>query len=218
MRAPGSVGTLVRRPEDGSRRGDRHQPPDRGREGERSMGADPRDDAGGADRDDQPAPRAWAASYHDPGGSERPGGRPAVRLERAGAVCRSMARRPTSPASSTMPSRFALDLRVDRSPARSALSFAGKSLDIAPQLRRLPRGTLATLKVPLRCFADAGASVASVGTPDADRSGQWNAIRHPLGSGRGGRRNPWLVPIGRVRISGGSTSSLSLCGHAERNG
>jgi beta-glucosidase len=58
-----------------------------------------------------------------------------------------------------------LDLRVDQVGGPVRLSFAGKSLDIAPQLRRLPRGSLATLKVPLRCFADAGASVASVGTP-----------------------------------------------------
>lgn len=72
-----------------------------------------------------------------------------------------------------------LDVRVDQVRGPVRLSFAGKSLDIAPQLLRLPRGTLATLKVPLRCFADAGATVASVGTPmliEAD-SGTQFAIR-----------------------------------------
>lgn len=65
-----------------------------------------------------------------------------------------------------------LDVRVDRVGGPIRLAFAGKSLDIAPELRRMPRSELAILKVPLRCFADAGASVASVGTPmviEADR-------------------------------------------------
>ena len=69
-----------------------------------------------------------------------------------------------------------LDLRVDQVGGQVRLGFAGKSLDIAPLLRRMPRGALATLKVPLRCFADVGASVASVGTPmviEADRGTQF---------------------------------------------
>lgn len=45
------------------------------------------------------------------------------------------------------------------------LSFAGKTTDITNLLRALPPRKLATLKVPLRCFADKGATVNSVRTP-----------------------------------------------------
>ena len=58
-----------------------------------------------------------------------------------------------------------LDVRPEAVSGPLKLSFAGIALDIAPLLRGLPAGRLATLKVPLRCFADAGAKVQSVATP-----------------------------------------------------
>ncbi|MDL2339914.1 MAG: glycoside hydrolase family 3 N-terminal domain-containing protein, partial [Pseudomonadota bacterium] len=58
-----------------------------------------------------------------------------------------------------------LDVRPEALSGPLKLSFAGIALDIAPLLRGLPAGRLATLKVPLRCFADAGAKVQSVATP-----------------------------------------------------
>jgi beta-glucosidase len=45
------------------------------------------------------------------------------------------------------------------------LSFAGKSIDISRILKGQPTGKLVTVEVPLRCFADLGATVNAVTTP-----------------------------------------------------
>ena len=58
-----------------------------------------------------------------------------------------------------------LDVQPDAVPGPVSLSFAGQALDIGAMLRKLPSGRLSTLKIPLRCFADAGAKVTGVSTP-----------------------------------------------------
>ena len=58
-----------------------------------------------------------------------------------------------------------LDVAAYDIPGPVQLTFAGKSIDISRILRALPPGKLATAKVPLRCFANAGATVNAVGTP-----------------------------------------------------
>ena len=58
-----------------------------------------------------------------------------------------------------------LDLVANAVPSPVTLSFAGKSTDISRLLRALPAGKLGTVKIPLRCFADMGATVTGVGTP-----------------------------------------------------
>lgn len=58
-----------------------------------------------------------------------------------------------------------LELAAYAVPGPVQLAFAGKSLDISRILRALPPGKLVTAKIPLRCFADAGATVNAVGTP-----------------------------------------------------
>jgi beta-glucosidase len=46
-----------------------------------------------------------------------------------------------------------------------ALSFDGVALDIRPVLGGLPSNRVSTVKIPLRCFADAGADVREVAAP-----------------------------------------------------
>ena len=59
-----------------------------------------------------------------------------------------------------------LDLRPDAiGSGPLTLSFAGARFDIAKLLRNLPQGQLSTVKIPLRCFADAGAQVTAVTSP-----------------------------------------------------
>ncbi len=58
-----------------------------------------------------------------------------------------------------------LDLAAYAVPGPVQLTFAGKTLDISRILRALPPGKLATARIPLRCFANAGATVSAVGTP-----------------------------------------------------
>lgn len=58
-----------------------------------------------------------------------------------------------------------LDLAAYAVPGPVQLTFADKTLDISRILRALPPDKLATAKIPLRCFADAGATVNAVGTP-----------------------------------------------------
>ena len=53
--------------------------------------------------------------------------------------------------------------RVEGAPV--VLSFGGARLDISGKIADLPVGAPSTLRVPLRCFADAGADVTAVGTP-----------------------------------------------------
>ena len=45
------------------------------------------------------------------------------------------------------------------------LSLGGARLDISDKVTALPVGKPSSLIVPLRCFADAGATFAAVGTP-----------------------------------------------------
>ncbi|WP_308516518.1 glycoside hydrolase family 3 protein [Sphingomonas flavescens] len=58
-----------------------------------------------------------------------------------------------------------LDLAAYAVPGPVQLTFAGKSIDISRILRGMPPGKLATAKIPLRCFANVGATVNAVGTP-----------------------------------------------------
>jgi beta-glucosidase len=70
------------------------------------------------------------------------------------------------------------------------LSFAGQSTDLSRILHAQPLGKLVTVKVPLRCFSDGGATVSAVGTPlklEADkgtdlaiRSATIEAVGEPL--------------------------------------
>jgi beta-glucosidase len=59
-----------------------------------------------------------------------------------------------------------LDWRIDRlgrSPVH--LTLGGAKLDLTPALRRGKPGTVLQTRIPLRCFAAAGAKLASVGQP-----------------------------------------------------
>ncbi|HCF25110.1 MULTISPECIES: glycoside hydrolase family 3 protein [unclassified Novosphingobium] len=59
-----------------------------------------------------------------------------------------------------------LDWRIDRlgrSPVH--LTLGGAKLDLTPMLRRSKPGTVLQTRIPLRCFAQAGAKLASVGQP-----------------------------------------------------
>lgn len=59
-----------------------------------------------------------------------------------------------------------LDWRIDAAPAGPVtLALAGGVLDIAPQIKALPVGSMAKLEIPLACFAAAGGDLAHVGTP-----------------------------------------------------
>ncbi|MEO6114305.1 MAG: putative glycoside hydrolase [Sphingomicrobium sp.] len=58
-----------------------------------------------------------------------------------------------------------LEIQPDAVPGPVILSFARKTFDIGAMLRGLSQGRLSTLKIPLRCFANAGAGVNAVATP-----------------------------------------------------
>ena len=59
-----------------------------------------------------------------------------------------------------------IDWRIDQ-PATGPvlLSFGGAALDIQQAMRSLPTGTALQTRIPLRCFADAGAKFDMVGSP-----------------------------------------------------
>jgi beta-glucosidase len=59
-----------------------------------------------------------------------------------------------------------IDWRIDQ-PATGPvmLSFGGAALDIKPTMRALPTGTPTQTRIPLRCFAAAGAKLDAVGSP-----------------------------------------------------
>ncbi|MEO6224865.1 MAG: putative glycoside hydrolase [Sphingomicrobium sp.] len=57
-----------------------------------------------------------------------------------------------------------LDGRVDSlGPGPIAIGIANTRLDASAMLRALPQGRAVTLKIPLRCFADAGAKLSEAG-------------------------------------------------------
>ncbi|MEO6113945.1 MAG: exo 1,3/1,4-beta-D-glucan glucohydrolase [Sphingomicrobium sp.] len=61
-----------------------------------------------------------------------------------------------------------VDWRIDTPPSgRVSLDFGERAVDITPALRSAPSGTLVSTAVPLRCFVEAGADIARVGTPFA---------------------------------------------------
>lgn len=75
-----------------------------------------------------------------------------------------------APADFTRQLNNAFALRFDLVPAAVGtgamnVSFGTATFNVANLLRRLPTDKLATIKIPLRCFADAGAKVAAVDTP-----------------------------------------------------
>jgi beta-glucosidase len=59
-----------------------------------------------------------------------------------------------------------IDWRIDQ-PATGPvmLSFGGAALDIKPTMRALPTGVPTQTRIPLRCFAAAGAKLDVVGSP-----------------------------------------------------
>ncbi len=59
-----------------------------------------------------------------------------------------------------------IDWRIDqRNAAPVRLSFGGSTLDIAGLVAAAPLGTAIETRIPLHCFADAGADLAAVGEP-----------------------------------------------------
>ena len=59
-----------------------------------------------------------------------------------------------------------LDWRIDRqSSAPLPVSFGGAVLDLRRAVSDAPVGTPLQTRLPLRCFADAGANLAAVGSP-----------------------------------------------------
>ena len=59
-----------------------------------------------------------------------------------------------------------IDWRIDQPATGSVmLSFGGAALDIKPTMRALPTGTPTQTRIPLRCFAAAGAKLDAVGSP-----------------------------------------------------
>ncbi len=59
-----------------------------------------------------------------------------------------------------------IDWRIDR-PATGTvrLTFGGGTVDLQQTIRALPNGTATQTRIPLRCFADAGAKFDAVGSP-----------------------------------------------------
>lgn len=56
-----------------------------------------------------------------------------------------------------------IDWRIDAtSAAPVSLALGGKAFDISAAVKAAPKGQVATIKVPLRCFADAGANLRQV--------------------------------------------------------
>ena len=61
-----------------------------------------------------------------------------------------------------------IDWRIDAPPSgRVSLDFGERGVDITPVLRAAPTGRVVSTAIPLRCFVDAGADMARVGTPFA---------------------------------------------------
>ena len=59
-----------------------------------------------------------------------------------------------------------IDWRIDRAAAGPVmLSFGGGMIDMESAMRSLPTGKAVQTRIPLRCFADAGAKFAAVGSP-----------------------------------------------------
>ena len=59
-----------------------------------------------------------------------------------------------------------IDWRIDQPATGSVmLSFGGAALDIKSTMRALPTGTPTQTRIPLRCFAAAGAKLEAVGSP-----------------------------------------------------
>ncbi|MFN3451853.1 MAG: glycoside hydrolase family 3 N-terminal domain-containing protein [Sphingorhabdus sp.] len=59
-----------------------------------------------------------------------------------------------------------IDWRVDQSVSGPVkLTFSGGTLDMQKTLRALPRGSVTQTRIPLRCFAQAGAKFDAVGSP-----------------------------------------------------
>lgn len=57
-----------------------------------------------------------------------------------------------------------IDWRIDAA-GPATLAFGGKAFDLTALVAAAPAGKVATIKVPLRCFADAGADLAHVDSP-----------------------------------------------------
>ena len=59
-----------------------------------------------------------------------------------------------------------IDWRIDRTATGPVLlSFGGGTIDLQQTIRILPAGTAVQTRIPLRCFADAGAKFEAVGSP-----------------------------------------------------
>ena len=60
-----------------------------------------------------------------------------------------------------------LDWRIDKAAAAGpvSVSFGGAKLDLGPALRAAPEGKAIQTRIPLRCFHDIGADLATVGSP-----------------------------------------------------
>ena len=59
-----------------------------------------------------------------------------------------------------------VDWRIDRTVTGPVmLSFGGAAIDIQDTIRTLPTGSAVQTRIPLRCFADAGAKLGAVGSP-----------------------------------------------------
>jgi beta-glucosidase len=57
-----------------------------------------------------------------------------------------------------------IDWRIDAA-GPATLAFGGKAFDLTALVAAAPAGKVATIKIPLRCFADAGADLAHVDSP-----------------------------------------------------
>ena len=103
------------------------------------------------------------------GRSGRPrgaGGCAAVSLVGSGDRSILPARRPICRGSSTMLSRFDLTgawMQLGNGPVRIAID--NTILDATSLLRAQPPGAVVTVRIPLRCFADAGANLSHVANP-----------------------------------------------------
>ena len=81
--------------------------------------------------------------------------------ERAEAVLRS-----NQPVSLSPTATLAIDLLVEKPPTSDVtLSLGSGTVDITPVLRALPLNQWRTLRIPLSCFADAGADLSRVDIP-----------------------------------------------------
>jgi beta-glucosidase len=61
---------------------------------------------------------------------------------------------------------LAVDVLVEKRPTQPVtLSLGGGAVDITPRLRAIPSGEWKTMRIPLRCFARAGADLSRVDTP-----------------------------------------------------